>query len=261
VERASEHPLAAAVVRAAEGRKLTIPAATDFVATPGEGVTARVEGHDVHVGAGQSGPGVADQRAQGRTVLQVTIDSRPAGWLAVEDPVRATTPDALQALRGEGLRLIMLTGDNETTARAIAQRLGLSEVIAGVRPAEKAEVVKRLRTEGRHVAFAGDGVNDAPALAVADVGLAMGTGADVAIESAGLTLTRPDLRGVVRARRLSRAVRTNIRQNLALAFLYNLLCVPLAAVGLVSPIWAGAAMSLSSLSVAGNALRLRRAKI
>jgi Cu+-exporting ATPase len=194
-------------------------------------------------------------------VLQVTIDGEPAGWLAVEDPIRATTPNALEALRAENLRLIMLTGDNETTAQAIAQRLELSEVIAGVRPAEKAEVVKRLRAEGRRVAFAGDGVNDAPALAVADVGIAMGTGADVAIESAGLTLTRPDLRGLVRARHLSRVVRSNIRENLALAFLYNLLCVPLAALGLVSPLWAGAAMSLSSLSVAGNALRLRHAKI
>jgi Cu+-exporting ATPase len=212
------------------------------------------------VGASESSDG-EEQRKLGRTVLYVAVDGHFAGWLAVEDPVRSTTAEALRELRAEGLRLVMLTGDNETTARAVAGRVGLEEVIAGVRPAEKAEVVKRLHGEGRRVAFAGDGVNDAPALAVADVGLAMGTGADVAIESAGLTLTRPDLRGVVRARHLSRAVRVNIRQNLALAFVYNLLCVPLAAVGLVSPIWAGAAMSLSSLSVAGNALRLRHAKI
>lgn len=262
VERRSEHPLATAVVRAAEARQLPALSATDFQSTTGEGVQATVDGHEVRIGtaefahAGQR-PDVEEQRRQSRTVLHVAIDGTFAGWLAVEDPLRPTTAESLRQLANDGLRLIMLTGDNETTARAIAQRVGLTEVTAGVRPAGKAEVVQKLRDEGRIVAFTGDGVNDAPALAAANVGIAMGTGADVAIESAGLTLAKPDLRGLVRARRLSRAVRATIRQNLVLAFVYNLLCVPLAAVGLISPIWAGAAMSLSSLSVAFNSLRLR----
>ncbi len=264
-ERGSEHPLAAAVVRAAEERKLTMGATSNFESVPGEGIQANVDNKVVKIG-NASFVGVPatlgeSERAAGRTILFVSIDNQFAGWIAVEDPIRGTTPDAIKQLIAEGLRLIMLTGDTETTARAIAQRLGISEVIAGIRPADKAETVKRLRSEGRHVAFAGDGVNDAPALASADIGIAMGTGADVAIESAGITLARPDLRGVVRARRLSEAVRASIRQNLALAMIYNLLCVPLAAVGLITPIWAAAAMSFSSLSVVGNSLRLRRKKL
>jgi P-type Cu+ transporter len=264
-ERGSEHPLAAAVVRAAEERHLSLAAQSEFRATPGQGIETTVDGKAVKIGtadfAGAPSAAGESERAAGRTVLFVAVAGRFAGWIAVEDPIRATTPEALKRLRAEGLRLIMLSGDNETTAKAIAKRLAIDEVIAGVRPDGKAEVIKRLRTEGRRVAFAGDGVNDAPALASAEIGVAMGSGADVAIESAGVILAKPDLRGVVRARRLSRAVRASIRQNLALALIYNFLCVPLAAVGFISPIWAGAAMSFSSLSVVANSLRLRRIQL
>jgi Cu+-exporting ATPase len=194
-------------------------------------------------------------------VLLLAMDGRFAGLLGVADPVRASTPEAIGSLHAEGLRIIMLTGDSRTTAEAVARRLGIDEVIAEVLPQDKAGVVKRLQSEGRIVAMAGDGVNDAPALAQAHIGIAMGTGTDVAMESAGVTLVRGDLRGIVRARRLSRFTMRAIRQNLFLAFVYNTLSVPAAAVGILSPVWASAAMSLSSLSVVGNSLRLRRVRL
>jgi Cu+-exporting ATPase len=199
--------------------------------------------------------------------MLTAVDGRYAGLLAVADEIRPAAAEAMRALQAEGLRLVMLTGDNRVTAEAVARQLGIAEVNADVLPAGKAAVVARLQSEGRTVAMAGDGINDAPALAHADVGIALGTGTDVAIESAAVTLVRPDLRGLVRARRLSRAVRRTIRQNLVLAFLYNVLAVPLAAgvlspVGVtVGPIWAAAAMSLSSVSVIGNSLRLRGVKL
>ena len=204
-------------------------------------------------------------RREGQTVMLAAVDGRLAGLLGVADPIRASTPEAIRLLHADGLRIIMLTGDSRTTAEAVARELGIDEVIAEVLPQQKSEVVKRLQAEGRVVAMAGDGINDAPALAQADVGIAMGTGTDVAMESAGVTLVHGDLRGIARARRLSRATMRTIRQNLFLAFVYNTLCLPVAAGVLypffgilVSPIWASAAMSLSSLSVVGNSLRLRR---
>jgi Cu+-exporting ATPase len=207
-------------------------------------------------------------RAEGETVMFVVIDGKPAGLIGVADPIKATTPEALAALRAEGLRIVMLTGDNRTTAEAVARKVGIDEVQAEVLPEHKNEVVRRLREEGRIVAMAGDGINDAPALAQADVGIAMGTGADVAMESAGITLLKGDLTGLVRARRLSEATMRNIRQNLFFAFVYNALGVPVAAgvlypfIGLLlSPIIAAAAMSLSSVSVIGNALRLRAVRL
>jgi P-type Cu+ transporter len=200
-------------------------------------------------------------RADGQTVMLAAVDSRPAGLLGVADPLRPSTPDAVRALKADGLRVLMLTGDSGTTAEAVARRLGIDEVQAEVLPQDKREVVKRLQEEGRVVAMAGDGINDAPALAQANVGIAMGTGTDVALESAGITLLGGDLRGLVRARVLSRLTMANIRQNLFLAFVYNTLSVPLAALGVLNPVVAGAAMSLSSLSVVGNALRLRAAKL
>jgi Cu+-exporting ATPase len=206
-----------------------------------------------------------ERRREGETVMFVAVDGQPAGLLGVADPIKETTPDAIGRLHAEGVRVVMLTGDSRTTAEAVARRLGLDEVTAEVLPDQKAEVVKRLQREGRFVAMAGDGINDAPALAQAHVGLAMGTGADVAMESAGVTLVKGDLRGIVRARRLSRATMRNIRQNLFFAFIYNSVGVPIAAgvlypvFGLLlSPIIAAAAMSFSSVSVVGNALRLRR---
>lgn len=200
-------------------------------------------------------------RSTGQTVVLVTIDGRIAGILGVADPIKASTPAALAQLHADGLRVIMLTGDNEKSAAAVARQLKLDEVIAGVLPQQKAAIVARLQREGHKVAMAGDGINDAPALAQADVGIAMGTGTDVAIESAGVTLVKGDLRGIARARALSRATAATIRQNLLLAFLYNALCIPLAAFGLVTPMWASAAMSLSSVSVIGNSLRLRGQKL
>ena len=207
-------------------------------------------------------------RSEGQTVMLAAVDGRPAGVLGVEDPIRSSTPEAIRLLKADGLRVIMLTGDSRITAEAVGRRLGLNEVIAEVLPQQKNEVVKRLQAEGRVVAMAGDGVNDAPALAQAQVGIALGAGSDVAMESAGVTLVQGDLRGVARARRLSRATMRNIRQNLFLAFIYNALTVPVAAGVLfpffhilITPIWASVAMSLSSLSVVGNALRLRRARL
>jgi Cu+-exporting ATPase len=209
--------------------------------------------------------GKAEQlRQDGATAIFLAVDGKHAGLLAIADPVKATTPDALKALAADGLQIVMLTGDNRTTAAAVARKLGIAQVEAEVLPDQKASVVERLRAEGRIVAMAGDGVNDAPALAAADVGIAMGTGTDVAIESAGITLLKGDLTGIVRARHLSRAVMGNIRQNLVLAFIYNAAGVPIAAGALypflgilLSPIFAAAAMALSSVSVIGNALRLR----
>jgi Cu+-exporting ATPase len=279
LERASEHPIARAVVEAARDRKLDLPAVDGFDSPVGQGVTGRVDGRTVLVGspAYLKGQGVgtapldaeADRlRAEGATVVFTAVDGVLAGLLAVADPIKAGAPQAIAALKAAGLKLVMLTGDNEITARAVAAKLGLDEVRAEVSPADKAETVRALRQAGRVVAMAGDGVNDAPALAAADVGVAMGAGADVAIESAGVTLLKGDLAGILAAVRLSRATLVNIRQNLAFAFVYNLAGVPLAA-GLLYPLFglllspaiAAAAMSLSSVSVVANALRLRTVKL
>ncbi|MBX5484025.1 MAG: heavy metal translocating P-type ATPase [Myxococcaceae bacterium] len=279
VERGSEHPLAAAILSGAHHRGVEPAAAEQFRAHPGKGIEARVDGRLVALGSASflRERGVdpsalrscADAlRAEGQTVIFVAIDGEVAGLLGVEDPIKPSTPGALQALRDEGLRIVMLTGDHRATATAVARRLGLTEVEAEVLPEEKAEVVARLQRQGHRVAMAGDGVNDAPALAKAEVGIAMGTGADVAMESAAVTLVQGDLRGLVRARRLSAATLRNIRQNLLFAFVYNALGVPVAAgvlypfFGLLlSPMFASVAMSLSSVSVISNALRLRRIKL
>ncbi len=279
VERGSEHPLASAIVRAADARAIAIPRAEGFASATGKGVTARVDGKRIDLGnlemlaARGIDPGPLAARADalrqdGQTVLLVSVDDRAAGLIAVADPIRSTTAEAVALLKADGLRIVMLTGDNRITAMAIASRLGIDEVRADVLPAGKREVVAALQRAGHLVAMAGDGINDAPALAQATVGIAMGTGTDVAMESAGITLVKGDLRGIVRARRLSRATLTNIRQNLFLAFVYNTIGVPIAAGALypfagllISPIWASAAMTLSSLSVIGNALRLRRVQL
>jgi P-type Cu+ transporter len=276
VERGSAHPLASAIVAAAEGRRIPIPAVTEFASTTGKGVSGRVEGRMVDLGtvelmrarrieAGSLESRATALREAGQTVLAVAVDGRVAGLIAIADRVRPSAQEAIRALTSEGLHIVMLTGDNRTTANAIAAQLGIDDVRADVLPADKREAVAALQREGHLVAMAGDGVNDAPALAQATVGIAMGTGADVAMESAGITLVKGDLRGIVRARRLSRATLRNIRQNLFLAFVYNTVGVPVAAgvlypvAGwLISPVWASAAMTLSSLSVIGNALRLRR---
>jgi Cu+-exporting ATPase len=275
VERGSAHPLAGAIVRAAEERRLAIPPVNGFGSMTGQGVSGTVEGRRVNVGrvewlrtlgveTGELTSTLDTHRRAGETALVVAVDRRPAGMIAVADTVRESTAEAVRMLKDEGLSLVMVTGDNRATAAAIASRLGIDEVHAEILPAEKRAIVAALQERGHLVAMAGDGINDAPALAQAAVGIAIGTGADVAMESAGVTLVRGDLRGIVRARRLSRATLRNIRQNLFLAFVYNTLGVPLAAgvlypfVGLlVSPIWASAAMTLSSVSVIGNALRLR----
>jgi Cu+-exporting ATPase len=276
LERGSEHPLAAALVTGAEDRGLELTSPEGFEAATGRGVIGRVEGRALALGsellleehgvaAGELPTRAAALRAEGRTVVLLAVDGQPAGLLAVADPVKATTRDAIDALHREGLRLVMLTGDGRPTAEAVARELGLDEVIAEVLPDAKREVVERLQQQGHVVAMAGDGVNDAPALAQAQVGIAMGSGTDVAVESAGITLVRGDLRAIVRARRLSRATLRNIRQNLFFAFVYNALGVPIAAGALypffgvlLSPMLAAAAMSLSSVSVISNALRLRR---
>jgi len=272
VELLSEHPLAFAIVTAAREKGIDIPKATGFRSETGKGVTAEVEGHVVSIGSaaliGLQPDLDEDIYKDGRTVMFVSIDGRPAGALGVADPIKDSTPVALRQLKAEGLRIVMVSGDNRMTAEAVALKLGIDEVHAEVLPAEKNAVIKKLQAEGRRVAMAGDGVNDAPALAQADVGIAMGTGADVAMESAGITLVHGDLRGIVRARRLSRAVMRNIRQNLFFAFLYNALGVPIAAgvlypvFGLLlSPVIASAAMTLSSVSVITNALRLRKVSL
>jgi P-type Cu+ transporter len=275
-ERDSEHPLAAAVVRAAGERGIALLPATDFASESGKGVRAMVTGVEVRIGSEQSfgeagidtsalAARARELREQGSTVVFVAAAQKVTGILAIADPVKATTPEALRHLADEGVRVVMLTGDHRATAEAVARRLGIADIEAGVLPERKQEVVEKLRASGRVVAMAGDGVNDAPALAAADVGIAMGTGTDVAMESAGITLVRGDLTGIARARRLSEATMRNIRQNLFFAFFYNVVAVGVAA-GLLypwfgilpSPVLAAAAMSLSSVSVIGNALRLRR---
>jgi P-type Cu+ transporter len=279
VERSSEHPLAAAIVASARDRGLQVQQAHGFSSLTGQGVIAVVAGSRVAVGNAMlvdtSSPGARELersadglRAQGSTVIYVAVDGRAAGIMAVADPVKASTPAALEALRADHVRIVMLTGDNRGTASAVAARLGITEIEAEVLPEQKNAVVRRLKSEGRIVAMAGDGVNDAPALAEADVGIAMGTGTDIAMESARVTLVKGDLAGIARARHLSRATMRNIRQNLVLAFVYNVLGIPLAAGALypafgllLSPIVAAAAMSLSSVSVIGNALRLRLARV
>jgi Cu+-exporting ATPase len=279
LERASEHPLAAAVVAGAASRGLSPAEVRDFQSATGKGVVGRVEGHTVVVGTpallAEHGIDSALMhtrlealRGEGQTVLLVAVDGRPAGVLGVADPVRPTTPEALALLHADGLRVVMLTGDARGTAEAVARKLGIDSVIAEVLPQQKLDAIRGLQAEGHVVAMAGDGVNDAPALAAADVGIALGTGTDVAMESAGVTLIKGDLRAIARARRLSRATMRNIRQNLFLAFVYNAASVPVAAgvlypfLGLtVTPVWASVAMSLSSLSVVGNALRLRRVRL
>ena len=275
VERSSEHPLAAAIVASARERSLVQSTATDFNSATGKGVSGRVGDLQVAVGnaklfEGRSAPAEEleqrsdELRREGATVMYVAVDGRPAGIVAVADPIKPSTPPALERLRKQHIRIVMLTGDNRNTALAVAARLGISDSEAEVLPEQKDAVVRRLRSEGHVVAMAGDGVNDAPALAEADVGVAMGTGADVAMESAGVTLVKGDLAGISRARLLSRATMSNIRQNLVLAFVYNVLGIPLAAGVLyprfsllLSPMVAAAAMSFSSVSVIGNALRLR----
>ncbi len=277
LERGSEHPLAAVFVRAAEAKHLALAAAHDFRTVPGQGVVGNVEGHRLILGNARlfgeekidTSP-LAERgdalRRDGETVMYLAVDGRPAAAFGVTDPVKRTTPEALADLRHEGFRLAMVTGDARATAEAVARRLAIDDCFAELLPAEKKALVERLQREGRRVAMAGDGINDAPALAQADVGIAMGGGTDVAMESAGITLIGGDLRGLVKARRLSRATLRNIRENLWLAFLYNAVLIPVAAgilepvAGIsISPVWAGVAMSLSSLSVVGNALRLRGA--
>ncbi len=278
LEAGSEHPLSTAITDGAKERGVSLAPTSGFRALPGKGVTGIVEGRHVAVGnrallaelstdLGDLAPRAEMLRQEGQTVMLVAIDGRAAGMIAVADPIKKNTISALEALRDEGIRVVMLTGDSRTTAEAVARRLGIREVVAEVLPDQKAAAVKRLQMEGRYVAMAGDGVNDAPALAQAEVGIAMGTGADVAIESAAITLLRGDLDGIVRARRLSRGTMRNIRQNLFFAFVFNTLAVPIAAGALypafgllLNPIIASAAMSLSSILVVGNALRLRSAK-
>jgi Cu+-exporting ATPase len=279
LERSSEHPLAAAIVRSASERGLLLADAQDFDSPIGKGVTGTVAGRRLVIGnrrimseagidTGSLDSSADEMRREGATVIFVAIDGKAAGILAIADPIKPTTPAAVAALKAAGIRVIMLTGDNATTARAVAQKLGIADVEAEVLPEDKGKVVARLRQLGRVVAMAGDGVNDAPALAAADVGIAMGTGTDVAMESAGVTLLKGDLGGIVRARQLSAATMSNIRQNLFFAFVYNAAGVPVAAgvlypmLGLLlSPIIAAAAMALSSVSVIGNALRLRRVRL
>jgi Cu+-exporting ATPase len=279
LERGSEHPLAAAIVNGAEERGVMLTTAEGFRSATGKGVVGRVNGHDVALGnrylmedLGVALGGIPDRaealREDGQTVMFVAVDARPAGLVGVADPIKATTPEALRLLRNSGLHIVMLTGDSRATAEAVARTLGIDDVQAEVLPDQKIAVVRRLQSEGHRVAMAGDGVNDAPALAQADVGIAMGTGTDVAIQSAGITLVKGDLRGIARARALSRATMRNIRENLFFAFVYNALGVPLAAGALypftgllLSPIVASAAMTFSSVSVIGNALRLRRSRL
>jgi len=288
LERGSEHPLAAAIVAGAHDQGVALPDAQEFQASPGQGVAGKVEGHAVALGVekfvagsegGTSAPlmvdhwarlkGQADElRKEGQTVVFAAVDGRPAGLLAVSDPIKSSARQAIGALHRDGLRIVMATGDGRATAEVVARQLGIDDVRADVVPVEKAELVKRLQTQGRTVAMAGDGVNDAPALAQADVSIAMGTGTDVAMESSSVTLVKGDLRGIVSARRLGRATMRNIRQNLFLAFIYNAVAIPVAAGVLypasglmLSPMIASAAMTLSSVSVISNALRLRKIEL
>ena len=280
LEQSSEHPLARAIVRAAQEKNLPLAPASDFLATSGGGVEGRVLGKSLIAGSvrflsdrGIRPPSFEEMKSAGddslaRTTILVAVDGRAAGWFHLSDRVKSTAPETIKNLRDEGIRLVMLTGDRRETAEEVAGQLGIQEIEAEVRPEQKNEIVKRLRKQGRVVAMAGDGVNDAPALAAADVGIAMGTGTDVAIENAGITLLKGDLRGIVRARKLSQATIRNIKQNLAWAFLYNVIGIPIAAgvfyplVGwLLSPMLASAAMSFSSVSVIANALRLRKVSL
>ena len=279
LEQGSEHPLAEAIVRGARDRGVDLSKADTFDSVTGKGVTGRVEGRDVALGnralmesLGVDAVRLAERaeelRADGQTVMFVAVNGSPAGLLGVADPVKESTPEAIRALHEEGIRIVMMTGDSRTTAQAVAKKLGIDEVMAEVLPDQKADNVKALQAEGRVVAMAGDGINDAPALAQAEVGIAMGTGTDVAMESAGVTLVKGDLRGIARARRLSRKTMANIKQNLFFAFVYNSAGVPIAAGVLypafsllLSPIIAAAAMSFSSVSVIGNALRLRKVSV
>ncbi len=279
LEKGSEHPLAAAIVSGAQERGVEVVNAESFESITGKGVKGRVKGHRVALGnpalmdelgidAGELAEQAEKFRADGQTVMFVAMDGKAAGLVGVADPIKESTAEAVQQLHGENIRIVMLTGDSRTTANAVAAKLNIDEVVAEVLPNQKAEVVKGFQVEGHKVAMAGDGINDAPALALADVGIAMGTGTDVAIASAGVTLVKGDLRGIVRARRLSRATMGNIKQNLFFAFVYNTLGVPIAAGVLypfsgllLNPMIAAAAMSLSSVSVIGNALRLRRGSL
>jgi Cu+-exporting ATPase len=279
LEQGSEHPLASAIVAGAVERAVRPVAAAEFASRTGRGVAGVVDGHRVVVGnralLDETGipPGplavrAEALRAEGQGIMFVAVDGRVAGLLGVSDPVKPSTPEALRLLRDDGVRIVMVTGDGRATAEAVARKLGLEDVHAEVLPEQKVEIVARLQAEGRVVAVAGDGINDAPALAKAHVGIAMGTGTDVAMESADVTLVKGDLRGIARARRLSRATMRNIRQNLFFAFVYNVLGIPVAAgvlypsTGLLlNPMIAAAAMSFSSVSVIGNALRLRRAAL
>jgi Cu+-exporting ATPase len=279
LERASEHPLAAAIVAGAKRGGVLVASVENFRAIPGKGVVGTVDGRTVMLGnqalleeasvdAGSWRERAESLRREGQTVVFAALDGRFAGLIGVADPIRETTREAVEMLRAERIRIVMVTGDSRTTAEAVARQLGIRQFEAEVLPAAKGEMVKRLQQEGRIVAMAGDGINDAPALAQAHAGIAMGTGTDIAMESAGLTLVKGDLRGVARARRLSRAVMRNIRENLFFAFLYNILGVPVAAGVLypffgvlLSPMLAAAAMTFSSVSVISNALRLRRAPL
>jgi Cu+-exporting ATPase len=279
LEQASEHPLAAAIVAGAKARGLPLAAVTGFDSVTGKGVRGKVGGHEVLIGnarfLGEAGVDPAALEAQaeplrreGATAMLVAVDSRPAGVVAVADPIKASTPEAVRELTAAGVKIVMLTGDNRNTARAVAGRLGIAEFVAEVLPQEKHRIVKEMQEKGRIVAMAGDGINDAPALAQANVGIAMGHGTDIAMQSARVVLVKGDLRGIVKARKLSRATMANIRQNLFFAFVYNALGVPVAAgvlypvfALLLNPMIASAAMSLSSVSVIGNALRLRGVKL
>ncbi|HSR54136.1 MAG TPA: copper-translocating P-type ATPase [Acidobacteriota bacterium] len=279
LERGSEHPLAAAIVQGAEQRGVESAESESFDSVTGKGVQGRVDGHlvalgnralmeDLGIDAGHMAARAEELRAEGQTVMFVCVGGMPAGLIGVADPVKENTPEAIASLHKEGMRIVMMTGDNKTTAQAVAKKLGIDDIMADVLPDQKADKVKQLQAEGGIVAMAGDGINDAPALAQAQVGIAMGTGTDVAMESAGVTLVKGDLRGIVRARRLSRKTMANIKQNLFFAFVYNAAGVPIAAgvlypaFGLLlSPIIAAAAMSFSSVSVVGNALRLRGVKV
>ncbi|HEY3227311.1 MAG TPA: heavy metal translocating P-type ATPase [Planctomycetota bacterium] len=259
LERGSEHPLASAIVAGAESRGLKIPTASEMKFRPGRGLIGVVEGRQVAVGNAALLAELKIAPGPQAAGVFVTIDGRVAGVVAVTDPIKPGAEEAIRELKRRAIRVVMITGDNKTTAESVAKKLGIDEVMAEVLPEAKAERVKQLQAQGRVVAMAGDGINDAPALAHADVGIAMGTGTDIAMESAAVTLVKGDVRGIVRALELGRAVVRNIRQNLFLAFVYNVVAIPIAAAGLLSPMVAGAAMSLSSVSVIGNALRLRRA--
>ena len=279
LERGSEHPLAGAILQGAKDRGAELLAVTDFRAVPGKGIEGRIGEHRVALGndalmsalgidAVPSTTAANRLRAEGKTAMFVAVDGTLAGLVAVADPIKETTPQAISALHDAGIRIVMLTGDNEMTAKAVAGRLGIDEVVAGVLPDQKAQIIKRLQSEGRFVAMAGDGINDSPALAQAQVGIAMGTGTDIAMESAGVTLVKGDLRGIVRARRLSEATMRNMYENLFWAFAYNALGIPIAAGALypafgllLSPMIAATAMSFSSVSVIGNALRLRSVRV